>query len=168
MQASDPRRKTGRCFSRSLKAEPENHFIERQIVKRNHLIWSLTAAKMILNQNVNNSSSRTNGLYAQGSLLHTQPCRHRTRRLIQNIEFGLQKPIRIKYCPNKFSFGITRQYSGTVAAHRAESGEPIKRFRHSALSDSALSDRQLYSATALGCELNLENQLVLETKYTCM
>ena len=81
--------------------------------------------------------------YARGSLLHTQPCRHRTRRLIQNIEFGLQKPIRIKYCPNEFSFGITRQYSGTVAAHRAESGEPIKRFRHSALSDSALSDRQL-------------------------
>ena len=71
LQASDPRRKTGRCFSRSLKAEPENHFIERQIVKRNHLIWSLTASKMILNQNVNNSSSKTNCLVRSGIIFYT-------------------------------------------------------------------------------------------------
>ena len=72
LQASGPRRKTERCFSRSLKAEPENHRIERQIVKRNDLIWSLTASTMILNQNIINFSSKTNGLVRSGIIFYTR------------------------------------------------------------------------------------------------
>ena len=143
LQASNPRRKTDVVsvdrLRRNQKITSLNDRLSRETTWSG--VWPLQKWSWIKTWTIPHQKRMV--WYAQGSLLHTQPCRHRTRRLIQNIEFRLQKAIRIKYCPNELSFGITRQYSGTIAAHRAESGEPIKRFRHSALSDSALSDRQL-------------------------
>ena len=82
--------------------------------------------------------------------LRTQPCRLGISRSISGTEFSpevAQQHIRIKYCYNRVRFSTIHQYSSIVATRWWKSWQPIKRFGHSALIESALIECRLYRVT---------------------